>query len=177
MSLNEIAVAIQRVERAFTRRPEAGMHDDTPATARWEGGVKVVAIHPSGHQVPTDMPPELGGAGIDVTPGWLFRAGLASCAATSITLAAAAAGIALDALEVRAASRSDARGLLGMADADGTPVWAGPHDLQLQVRIVAARVAPERLRALVRKAIGQSPVPSVLPTVTPLELQIDAGDD
>jgi uncharacterized OsmC-like protein len=60
------------------------------------------------------MPSEVGGSGDQVTPGWLFRAGLASCAATRIAMAAAAEGIELATLEVRASSRSDTRGLLGM---------------------------------------------------------------
>lgn len=176
MSLTDIATAMQRVERAFTRRPEAGMHDDVPATARWQGGARFVASHPDGHEVPTDMPTDIGGTGGAVTPGWLFRAGLASCAATSITMTVAAAGIALEVLEVRASSRSDTRGLIGMPGADGTPVYAGPHDVQLQVRIVARGIEPERLRALVQEAVGRSPVPSVLPNATALALHIDTGE-
>jgi uncharacterized OsmC-like protein len=176
MSLTDIATALQRVERAFTRRPDAGMHDDVPATAHWQGGARFIASHPDGHQVSTDMPPDIGGTGSAVTPGWLFRAGLASCAATSITMAVAAAGIALELLEVRASSRSDTRGLLGMPGADGTPVAAGPHDVQLHVRIVARGIEPARLRALVQEAVGRSPVPSVLPNPMPMALHIDTGD-
>ena len=33
---------------------------------------------PGGATLLTDMPPELGGSGDQVTPGWLMRAGLAS---------------------------------------------------------------------------------------------------
>jgi hypothetical protein len=36
---------------------------------------------------------------VDVTPGWLFRAGFASCAATCIAMGAAAQGIELASLE------------------------------------------------------------------------------
>ena len=176
MGLHDIAAAMQRAEKVFERRPEAGLHDDAPATARWQGGARFVATHPNGHQVRTDMPTELGGGGSEVTPGWLFRAGLASCAATSITMSAAAAGVALEVLEVHASSRSDTRGLIGMPGADGTPVYAGPHDVQLQVRIVARGIEPERLRALVQEAVGRSPVPSVLPNPTALALQIDTGE-
>jgi len=63
-----------------------GLLPDRPATARWERGTRVVASHANGAQMATDMPNELGGTGDGVTPGWLFRAGLASCAATSIAL-------------------------------------------------------------------------------------------
>ena len=131
--LQNLATALQRVEAVLRRRPEMGLQDDAPATARWESGLRFVASHANGTQLVTDMPAELGGSGDQVTPGWLFRAGLASCAATCIVLAAAAEDIALATLEVRAASRSDTRSLLGLADVDGVPVYGGPCDMQLVV--------------------------------------------
>lgn len=173
MSMQDIAAALQRVETVLRRRPEAGVHDDAPATARWERGMRVVASHANGTQLPTDMPGELGGSGDQVTPGWLFRAGLASCAATSIVMAAAIKGIALSALEVRAGSRSDARGLLGMAGADGETVYAGPGDVQLHVRIAADGVSPERLRALVEDGLRCSPIPNAVQSATALGVHID----
>ncbi|MEJ7686382.1 MAG: hypothetical protein WKG52_04955, partial [Variovorax sp.] len=90
-----------------------------------------------------------------------------------IVVSAAAEGIELTALEVHASSRSDTRGLLGMADAAGEPVHSGPRDVRLRVRISAAGIAPERLRALVEKGVGRSPVPSGLARATPLDLQIE----
>ena len=81
MGAQDIAAALRRVEAVFMRRPEAGLHDDVPVTARWDGGTRVVARHTNGTHVTTDMPVEIGGTGDQVTPGWLFRAGLASCAA------------------------------------------------------------------------------------------------
>jgi uncharacterized OsmC-like protein len=173
MSTQEIAAALQRVEAVFVRRPGMGMHEDAPATARWEGGTRVVASHADGTQMATDMPVELGGTGDKVTPGWLFRAGLASCAATSIALAAAAKGIELATLEVRATSRSDARGLLGMADPTGAPVPAGPCDVRLHVRIAAEGVAPSRLRALVEDGYRCSPIPNAVISAVPVDLRID----
>ncbi|MEJ7688909.1 MAG: hypothetical protein WKG52_19115, partial [Variovorax sp.] len=88
MTMQDIAAALQRVEAVLQRRPETGLHDDAPAAARWERGTRVVTHHASGAQMATDMPGELGGSGDQVTPGWLFRAGLASCAATSIVVSA-----------------------------------------------------------------------------------------
>lgn len=172
-SLQAIAIAVQRVQGVLKRRPEAALHDDTPAKARWQGGTRVVTTGADGAQVLTDMPSELGGSGDQVTPGWLFRAGLASCATTSIVLAAAAEGIALAALDVSVGSRSDVRGLLGMRDQAGQAVDAGPADLYLQVRIDAPGVAPDRLRALVEGAVRCSPVPSLVQQFTPLALQLD----
>ena len=173
MTLQKIATALQRVEAVLQRRPEHGLHDDAPATARWEGGARVTSSHANGTQVSSDMPSELGGTGDHVTPGWLFRAGLASCAATSIAMAAAAAGIELASLEVRASSRSDTRGLLGMADGEGRPVYAGPHDVELSVRISAPGVAPERLRSLVEDGVHRSPIPNAVQNATALPLHID----
>lgn len=173
MALQQIAAALRRVEAALQRRPEFGLHEDAPATSRWDGGTRAVTRHANGFQVATDMPTELGGSGEGVTPGWLFRAGLASCATTSIVFGAAARGVALRAIEVRASSRSDARGLLAMCDADGQAVYGGPGDVQLQVRIAADAASPEQLRTLVAESLRCSPVPNALQHATPLALQID----
>src|ERR1700722_7474622 len=137
MTSEEIAVALQRVESVLRRRPESGIHDDAPASARWDGGLKVVTTHANGFQLATDMPEQMGGRGQDVTPGWLLRAGLASCTATRIAMAAATEGIALSALELTASSRSDMRGIFDLPDEDGVPVSAGPREVPLHVRICA----------------------------------------
>ena len=173
MAAQELAQAMQRVQTVLARRPHAGLHDDAPATVRWSGGTRIVASHANGAEVLTDMPQELGGSGDQVTPGWLFRAGLASCAATRIAMAAASEGIALSSLELCASSRSDSRGLLGMAGADGQPVFAGPGDLQLQVTVAAPGVPAERLRALVEAGVGRSPIPNAVQQATPFALLID----
>lgn len=173
MTTSPIADALERVAAVLSRRPEAGLHDDAPATARWAGGTRVIAHHANGTELPTDMPAELDGSGDRVTPGWLFRAGIASCAATSIALVAAAEGIDLTQLEARVTSRSDTRGLLGLADASGRPVFAGPGDMTLQVRIAAAGIEAPRLRALVEAGLARSPIPSALPVAIPLALQVE----
>ncbi len=173
MTMQEIAAALQRAEAVLCRRPQFGIHDDAPATSRWQSGTRVLASHANGRQIPTDMPEELGGSGDQVSPGWLFRAGLGSCAATVIAMGAAADGIELTALEVVASSRSDTRGLLGMSDADGGPVHAGPRDLQLRVRIAARAVAPDRLRMLVEGGVGCSPVYAALKNAVPITLHIE----
>jgi uncharacterized OsmC-like protein len=175
MTTHAIAASMQRVETVLQRRPDMGLHDDAPATARWQHGTRVVASHANGTQMATDMPAELGGTGDQVTPGWLFRAGLASCAATTIAMAAAAEGIELATLEVRASSRSDTRGLLGMANAEGAPVSAGPQDVQLHVRIAARGIEPARLRALVEDSYRCSPIPSAVVSAVPVDLRIDVG--
>jgi uncharacterized OsmC-like protein len=173
MKSHEIAAAMQRVESVLKRRPERGLHDDAPAIARWESGTRVVSNHPNGTQLLTDMPTELGGSGEQVTPGWVVRAGLASCLATRIAMGAAAAGFELVMLEVSASSRTDVRGLLGMAEASGVPVNAGPRDLRLLVRIGAPGVSAERLRLLIEECNRCSPVSASLRDAVPITLCIE----
>lgn len=175
MATRDIAAALQRAESVLRRRPSAGLHDDASATAHWEGGTRVIASHGNGKQVLTDMPAELGGSGDQVSPGWLLRAGFASCTATCIALSAAAEGIELQVLEVQAHSRSDTRGLLGLADADGKPVYAGPRDMQMHVRICAHGVSEQRLRELIEKSYRSSPMACALQDAVPVTLRIEVG--
>ena len=175
MAAQDIAAALERVESVLRRRPEAGLHDDAPATAHWHSGTRVVSHHANGTQVPTDMPGEFGGTGDHVTPGWLLRAGVASCTATTIAMVAATEGIELQTLEVHTTSRTDSRGLLGVADADGQPVKARPLDMQLLVRIRAHGVAPDRLRAFVEESMRRSPMACAIHEAVPLALSVDVG--
>jgi uncharacterized OsmC-like protein len=166
---------MQRVESVLKRRPEVGLHEDAPATARWEGGTRIVTSHANGTRLSTDMPTELGGSGDQVTPGWLLRAGLGSCLATRIAMGAAAEGFEPTMLEVAVTSRSDARGLFGIRDAGGEPVCAGSRDVQVLVRIVAPGVSPERLRTLVEESNRCSPVSATLRDAVPMTLRIEVG--
>lgn len=174
MTMQDIATALQRVESALNRRPGGGTHDDPPATARWQTGLRVASSHANGAQVLTDMPTALGGSGDQVTPGWLLRAGLASCLATRIAMSAAAKGIELTFLEVLASSRSDARGLFGMVEASGKPVGAGPRDVQLLVRISAPGVSAERMRDLVEDSDRCSPVAAALRDQISVAVRVEA---
>jgi len=173
MTIEDIAAAVHRVESVLERRPATGIHDDAPATAQWQTGLRVVTRHANGTQMVTDMPAELGGTGDRVTPGWLFRAGLASCLATRIAMGAASVGIELTLLEVLASSRSDARGLLGMADVSGEPVGAGPRDVQLLVRIAAPGVSAETLQDLVEDSSRCSPISAAARDAVPVALRIE----
>ncbi len=175
MSMQDLAAALQRVEKVLQRRPDLGLHDDAPAVAHWQSGTRVVSSHENGTQVVSDMPTEVGGSGDRVTPGWLLRAGLAACATTRIAMGAAAEGIELAALEVRATSCSDTRGLLGMVDTNGDTVCAGPSDVQLLVRISAPGISRERLQAVVKESCRCSPVPAALQNAVPITLRIEVG--
>jgi len=177
MATEDIAAAWQRALTVLQRRPQVGVHDDAPATARWAGDLRVVSSHADGTQMITDMPAELGGAGDRVTPGWLFRAGLAACLATRIAMGAAAQGIALTALEVRSTSSSDLRGLLGMPDTDGARVGAGPIGVHLAVQIAAPGVAREDLQRLVEQSYCCSPMSAALRDAVPVSLAIETDSN
>jgi uncharacterized OsmC-like protein len=173
MAAQDIATAWRRVESVLRRRPEFGLQDDAAASAHWDGGTRATCSHANGHSVQTDMPVELGGTGDQVSPGWLLRAGLASCAVTGIAMLAATRGIALTALEVVASSRSDARGFMGISDSDGMAIDPGPQDVRLLVRIASRQATPEVLRALVHESQRHSPVTCALQNAVRVALQID----
>ncbi len=175
MSLEQVGKAVKRFIAAFQRRPEIGVHADALAVAHWSSGTRVTVRHADGMDVLTDMPVELGGTGDQVTPGWLFRAGIASCAATSITLAAASEGMEITKLEVHVGSRSDARGLLGMSEPNGEPVYAGPFDVEMHVTIAAKNATASAIEALVTECLKHSPVPSALTTATPFALRVNVA--
>jgi uncharacterized OsmC-like protein len=173
MALHDIADALRRAESVLGKRPSAGRHADSEVLTVWEGGLRTRTRHDSGAEVVTDLSPEVGGAGGHASPGWLLRAALASCAVSRIAMAAAAEGIALNVLEARVTSSSDLRGLLGMNDADGTRVPAGPRDVQLHVRIGAEGVAAERLHALSQGSRGSAPVTAALEAALPVALVVE----
>jgi uncharacterized OsmC-like protein len=173
MTAETISNALQRLRAVFARRPQAGIHADEPAVARWQQGTQVVSRHANGTQIATDMPPELGGLGDQISPGWLLRAGLASCLATRIAMEAAARGIVLTRLEVLAASRSDARGLLGMTNDVGERITPAPGEVRLEVSIGAANVAHELLQAMIEDSYRCSPVSAAIERPVPVSLHVD----
>ncbi|WP_250634245.1 OsmC family protein [Pinirhizobacter soli] len=178
MASMEIANAVERLHQVLERRPGAGMHDDSSATARWMDGLHVVIAHANGHEVATDMPTEFGGPndGTLPSPGWLFRAGMASCLATCIVINAARQGIELTTLQVSAHSRSDTRGVLGMLDADGQPVQAQPFECGLAVRIAARDASAATLRELVEASRRSSPIPQAAQNAMVVGLDVDIPD-
>lgn len=103
-----------------------------------------------------------------------LRAGLTACLTSSIVMAAALAGIELTALEVEATSRSDARGLLGMQDAEGRAISPAPLTVQLTVRIAAHQASAAQLRRLVEDSQRCSPVSAALIAPVTIELRVEA---
>lgn len=177
MGTQEIATALHRLHSLLERHPAMGLHDDAPATSQWTGGTRVVTRHADGTEIATDVPAELGGTDTTFSPSWLARASLAACATTCIALRAAQEGIELGALEVHVSSRSDVRGIFGMAGDDGQAVRPAPSGYVLAVHITAPGVSAGRLRGLVDAACSCSPVASALRDTAALSLQVDVRTD
>lgn len=175
MTVKKVAAAMARVSSDLTRKPHAGLHDDAPAAVQWVGGLRTVARTEAGASVTTDMPEAVGGDDTAPTPGWLLRTALGSCAVTRIAMEAAARGITLALLEAHVTSRSDLRGLVGVAAPDGSAVPAGPMAMDLHVRIGAPGVDADTLRALVAATPGCSPVTCAVEQPLPVGLHIEVS--
>lgn len=173
MAARDVATALARAEEVFRRRPSAALGADAPAMSVWAGGMQVLTRHADGLAVATDLPAEFGGSGEGVAPGWLMRAGLAACTATSIAMTAARYGLNLDLLDVRADSLSDHRGVLAMCAEDGAPVEPAPLELSLAVRIGAAGVDANRLRDVVERARRCSPMLVLAERGAPLSMTVE----
>jgi len=169
--MSDIRAAIINVRRALEGKVDAGPAPDRPATAVMEDGLRCRAEGGDGWAVVTDMPAPVGGGASGPTPGWLIRAALASCAATTIAMRAAELEIDLTRLEVTAESETDMRGLLGVGD----DVHPGPACARLRVELTAEAAEEQRLAELVKWADGHSPVGDCLRRAVPVELVISTG--
>jgi uncharacterized OsmC-like protein len=169
--MSEIKESILNVRSALASKPDAGPAPDRPAVAVMEDGLRARVDGGDGWAVVTDMPAPVGGGGTAPTPGWLIRAALAACGATTIAMRAEELGIALTRLEVTAESETDMRGLLGVGDG----IAAGPVTARLRVVLAADGEDEQRLGELVEWADGHSPVGDCVRRAVPLELEITAG--
>src|SRR5690242_6839734 len=129
MSVTHIQQAIENVITYLSEHLEECRYADSAVTAVVEEGLRCRAEGPKGAVLVTDMPTGLGGGDAAPPPGWFFRAALATCHATLITMRAAQLGVALSTLAVTVDSESDDRGLLGM---DST-IPAGPFNVRTRI--------------------------------------------
>ncbi|HWX30317.1 MAG TPA: OsmC family protein [Steroidobacteraceae bacterium] len=159
--------ALERAQRVFLEKPAAARKAGAIATAVWRNGLFCEITGPTSERAMTDMPEPMGGNGSGPSPGWLLRAGMASCAATSIAMRAAMLGIELRQLEVSVKSESDARGLVGIPNA---PTAFG--DMRMSIRIGADGVEESQLRELAMWAGDHSPVSCTLRDSPPVTLDI-----
>jgi uncharacterized OsmC-like protein len=149
-----IRESIENAVRYLSEHPDEARYTDSVATATLGDSLRVEVEGPSGERVVTDMPGSVGGRGEEPSPGWLFRAALASCVATTIAMEAAREEISLDALEVEVDSESDDRGILGMDES----VPPGPLSTRIRVRARSDATDGERMREVLERGAGLCPV-------------------
>jgi uncharacterized OsmC-like protein len=159
--------SLERAKRLFLEKPTAARKPNTAAIAVWRNGLSCEVSGPGAERAITDMPEPMGGGGAGSNPGWLLRAGIASCAATAIAMRAAMQGIELETLEVKVESESDARGLVGIPDA---PTAFG--NLRMSVRIGAVSVDAARLRELAAWGGAHSPVSCTLRAKPSVDIEV-----
>lgn len=170
-SQQEIAIAIDNARDYLAEHPDETRYQDSPAAAVVEGGLRVLVTGPSGESLVTDMVKGVGGAASAPSPGWMFRAARASCAATLISMRAAEKGIPLSRLEVVVESESDDRGLLGVDD----DVPAGPLSTRLVVRIASENASEQELRDIADWGVEHSPVDDAVRRAIPVDVVVETG--
>lgn len=151
--MEAIRSAIETASGKLAEHPEMAVGTDAAATATSEEGLRFRVDGPNG-AITTDMSESVGGGASAPTPGWLMRAALAACDATTVAMEAARDGVELSDLTVSVESDTDFRGVLGL---DGSP-HPGPLAIRVRIEVAAPGVSEEQLREIVRRAEERSPV-------------------
>jgi uncharacterized OsmC-like protein len=155
--MEDIRGAIEKASAYLAENPDAATDTDAAATAIREDGLRFRVDGPRGAVI-TDMAESVGGGASAPTPGWLLRAALAACDATTVAMESARAGIELTELTVSVESDSDFRGVLGV-DGGASP---GPLEVRTRVEVTARDATEEQLREIVQRAEERSPVRDAL---------------
>ncbi|MGH2685501.1 MAG: OsmC family protein, partial [Actinomycetota bacterium] len=82
--MDEIKRSIDGAVRYLSDHPDEARYTDTVARARLTEALRVEVEGPAGEHLVTDMPNAVGGRAEEPSPGWAFRAALASCLASTI---------------------------------------------------------------------------------------------
>ena len=150
----EVRESIENAVRYLSDHPDEARYTDSHARASLGESLRVDVEGPNGERLVTDMSAGIGGLAEHPSPGWLFRAALASCVATTIGMETAREGVTLDQLEVEVDSDSDDRGILGMDE----KVPVGPLSTRIRIRAQAPGVEDARLREILQRGAGRCPV-------------------
>jgi uncharacterized OsmC-like protein len=168
MPTDTIRKALERAVSFLIDHPDQARYTDSPATARVEEGLRVKVTGRGGESLATDMPTSVGGTGSAPSPGWAFRAALASCEGTLIAMRAAQLGVAVAGVTVTVDSESDDRGILGIDPA----VPAGPLAISVRVQIRAPGIAEGEIREVVDWAHMHCPVSDAARRAVPMTLDL-----
>lgn len=163
--------AIRSATEYLSAHPEEARYTDSEATAALQEGLRVVVRDPAGRTIETDMSKGIGGTDTAPSPGWLFRAALASCDATLIAMRAAMLGIELEGVEVSIDSESNDHGILGIDES----VPAGPLSVRTHVSVAARNTSDQEIRDLVEWAAAHCPVCDALKRAVPVSVEVVAN--
>ncbi len=152
--MTTIRAAIEKAIGYLSEHPDEARYTDSVARASLGDSLRVDVEGPDGERIVTDMPRGVGGLAEHPTPGWLFRAAVASCVASTVAMETAREGIELTSLDVEVDSESDDRGILGM-DPD---TFAGPSSMAIRITAAATGTDPQRLREVVAAGAARCPV-------------------
>jgi uncharacterized OsmC-like protein len=166
---SHIGRSLEIARNYLAEHPEEARYTDLAATAVVEDGLRCRVDGPGGATVYTDMTAGVGGGATAPSPGWLVRAGQASCEATLITMRAAELGIPLHRVEVVVDSESDGRGILAMDD----EVLARPLGSRTRVRIATEGVDPRVLHELVEWVDRYSPISDAIRRAIPTSVEVE----
>jgi uncharacterized OsmC-like protein len=166
----EIKESIEKAVRYLSEHPDEARYTDSWARATLSRALRVEVGGPGGERIVTDMLAGVGGRAEQPSPGWLFRAAMASCVASTVGMEAAREGVTLTSLEVEVDSESDDRGILGMDEA----VPAGPLSTRVRVRGRADGVEERALRQLLNRGAARCPVCDATKRAVPVSLEIEA---
>jgi uncharacterized OsmC-like protein len=167
MSKSRIAEAITSAKAYVAAHPEEARYRDSVATAVVEDGLRVRVTGTDGSSLVTDMVAGVGGTASAPSPGWLFRAAYASCAATLIVMRAAEQNVELSGLEVNVDSESDDRGILGIEE----EVPAGPMSIKVTVRVESPQ-NEGTVREVITWGLNHCPVDDAVRRPVPVELDV-----
>ena len=166
MSNLQAREALERAQQLFLERPTAA-RKTVSATAVLQNGLECSISNSEGRTLVTDMAKALGGGGAGHSPGWLLRASLAACTATSIAMRAALHGIELRELEVTVHSDVDLRGAVGI---DGVSmVMTG---MRMSIKVGAHDASERTLREIVAWGATQSTVSATLQEARTLPIEV-----
>jgi uncharacterized OsmC-like protein len=167
MDQERIASAITRAKVALAEAADEARYRDSEAVARLDAGLRVRIDGSDGASVVTDMPTGVGGEASAPSPGWMFRAAVASCVASFIAMRAAEKGVDLRGLSVMVDSESDDRGLLGVS-----AVPAGPLSMRVVVRAEGAS-DDATVREIIEWGRAHCPVCDAVERAVPVQLTIE----
>lgn len=170
MSNPRIAEAIKSAKEYLGAHTDEARYRDSIASAVVVDGLRVRVTGTDGFSLETDMVAGVGGTGSAPSPGWLFRAAYASCAATLMAMRAAEQGVELPGLQVDVDSESDDRGILGISE----DVSAGPASMRVVVRVGPA-ADEAAVREVVEWGLEHCPVDDAVRRAVPVELDLRIG--